>query len=268
MMLHTALIAEDEPVLAEVLQRQLRQVWPALQIVAVVRDGNQACTQALACCPDVIFLDIHMPGVKGLEVAERVVEQWPIERALPLFVFITAFNEYAVRAFDQAAVDYLLKPVRADRLSLACLRVQTQLAHRQSTGAVCDDVTTSTLTALQRQAPERSEPLQVLQAAAGTSVYVVPVRDVVYFEAADKYVRVITVQHDERRPELLLRMPLSELLERLDPSLFWKIHRGCVVNVHAIERVSRQQRRLSVYLRGRQETLDVSRMYEHLFKAM
>jgi DNA-binding LytR/AlgR family response regulator len=267
----TALIAEDEPVLAEALQRLLRQVWPGLNVLATVRDGLQACSQALACYPDVVFLDIHMPGIKGLDVAARLVDEWPVERALPLFVFITAYDEYAVRAFDQAAVDYVLKPVRADRLSLACQRVQAQLSHRQMAAprAPSDETTTAALTSLQRHAPEtRSARLQVVQAASGTSVYVVPIDEVVYFEAADKYVRVITARPDAHRPELLLRMPLSELLVRLDPDLFWQIHRGCVVNVRAIERVGRQQRRLSVHLRGRKETLDVSRMYEHLFKAM
>lgn len=268
MMPPTALIAEDEPVLADALQRLLRKVWPALKVTTVVRDGQQACTQALATHPDVMFLDIHMPGIKGLDVAERLVDEWPVDRALPLFVFITAYDEYAVRAFDQAAVDYVLKPVRADRLSLACQRVQAQLSHRALASAPSDESTTTALTSLRRAPSNAHEPLRVVQAAAGTSVYVIPVEEVVYFEAADKYVRVITAQHDERQPELLLRMPLADLTERLDQSVFWKIHRSRVVNVRAIERVSRQRQRLSVYLRGRQETLDVSRMYEHIFKAM
>jgi DNA-binding LytR/AlgR family response regulator len=271
----TALIAEDEPVLADALQRLLSQVWPELTISAIARDGLQACAQGLACLPDVVFLDIHMPGIQGMEVAERLVEGWPAERALPLFVFITAYEQYALQAFEQAAIDYVLKPVQADRLALACQRAQSQLALLQAQSAVrlsgratLDEATLAALSALQRQVMPRLPVLQVLQAAAGASVYVVPVDEVIYFEAADKYVRVVTAQHDATRPELLLRLPLAELQARLDPDRFWKIHRGCVVNVRAIERVSRQQRRLCVHLRGRQETLDVSRMYEPLFKAM
>jgi DNA-binding LytR/AlgR family response regulator len=265
----TALIAEDEPVLADALQRQLRKVWPALKVATVVRDGNQAYHQALESCPDVVFLDIHMPGIKGLDVAERLVEDWPVERALPLFVFITAYDEYAVRAFDQAAVDYILKPVRADRLTMACQRVQAHLNQRHQFHATLDEQTTTALTSLRRtQSMPPPPPLQVLQAAAGTSVYVIPVEHIVYLEAADKYVRVITAQRGEPQPELLIRMPLSDLTVRLDQNVFWKIHRARVVNVRAIERVIRQQQRLSVHLRGRDERLDVSRMYEHIFKAM
>ncbi|MBI2731990.1 MAG: response regulator transcription factor [Aquabacterium sp.] len=266
----TALIAEDEPVLAEALLRQLHKLWPELQVRGVAGNGLKARETALSLHPDVLFLDIHMPGANGLEVAEQVIDEWPIELALPLIVYITAFDEYAVAAFERAAVDYVLKPIRPERLAITCLRLQTQLAARQASSAPHDDdeATVSKMLSLRTPAATAQEPLRVLQAAVGNSVYVIPVEDVLYFEAADKYVRIITTKQDAGGPEMLIRTPLRELLPRLDQGLFWQIHRSHVVNVRAIERVSRQLQRLRVHLRGRHETLDVSRMYAHLFKAM
>jgi len=262
----TALIAEDEPVLADALLRQLHKLWPELQVQERAADGLRAREAALAFCPDILFLDIHMPGANGLEVAEQVIDAWPIDRPLPLIVYITAFDDYAVAAFERAAVDYVLKPIRPERLAITCLRLQTQLAARQ--GPADDEAIVSKMLALRPAQPDPQAPLRVLQAAVGTSVYVVPVDEVLYFEAADKYVRIITASQQAGQPEMLIRTPLRELLPRLDQSLFWQIHRSHVVNVRAIDRVSRLQQRLKVHLRGRHETLDVSRMYAHLFKAM
>lgn len=267
----TALIAEDEPVLADALRRQLHKLWPELQLIGVASDGLQARETALAQHPDILFLDIHMPGANGLEVAEQVIDEWPIEQPLPLIVYITAFDEYAVAAFERAAVDYVLKPIRPERLAITCLRLQAQLAARQGASPELladDEATVSKMLSLRAQAAVQQEPLRVLQAAVGNSVYVIPVEDVLYFEAADKYVRIITITKQAGGPEMLIRTPLRELMPRLDQGLFWQIHRSHVVNVRAIERVSRQQQRLRVHLRGRHETLDVSRMYAHLFKAM
>lgn len=268
----TALIAEDEPVLADALLRQLHKLWPELQVRSVAGNGIQARESALTLHPDILFLDIHMPGANGLEVAEQVIDEWPIEQPLPLIAYITAFDEYAVAAFERAAVDYVLKPIRPERLAITCLRLQAQLAARQASGEhqidVDDEATVSKMLSLRAPASTPQEPLRVLQAAVGNSVYVIPVEDVLYFEAADKYVRIISVAQEARGPEMLIRTPLRELLPRLDQGLFWQIHRSHVVNVRAIERVSRQQQRLRVHLRGRHETLDVSRMYAHLFKAM
>ncbi|KGM41046.1 hypothetical protein JY96_16000 [Aquabacterium sp. NJ1] len=267
----TALIAEDEPVLADALLRQLHKLWPELQVRGVTSNGIQARESALTMHPDILFLDIHMPGANGLEVAEQVIDEWPIEQPLPLIVYITAFDEYAVAAFERAAVDYVLKPIRPERLAITCLRLQTQLAARQGSGPgpmEDDEATIGKMLSLRTSAVAQQEPLRVLQAAVGNSVYVIPVEDVLYFEAADKYVRIITFDKEAGGPEMLIRTPLRELLPRLDQGLFWQIHRSHVVNVRAIERVSRQQQRLRVHLRGRRETLDVSRMYAHLFKAM
>lgn len=267
----TALIAEDEPVLADALLRQLHKLWPELQVRGVASNGIQARESAMTMHPDILFLDIHMPGANGLEVAEQVIDEWPIEQPLPLIVYITAFDEYAVAAFERAAVDYVLKPIRPERLAITCLRLQTQLAARQGSGPgpmEDDEATIGKMLSLRTPAVAQQEPLRVLQAAVGNSVYVIPVEDVLYFEAADKYVRIITVNKEASGPEMLIRTPLRELMPRLDQGLFWQIHRSHVVNVRAIERVSRQQQRLRVHLRGRHETLDVSRMYAHLFKAM
>jgi DNA-binding LytR/AlgR family response regulator len=269
-----ALIAEDEPVLADALRRQLARLWPDLHVLPVASDGIRACKMAEEARPDLLFLDIHMPGLTGLEAAERVIEDWPPEQPLPLIVFITAYDSYAVAAFDRAAVDYVLKPVRPERLAMTCLRLQAQLAMRANprTGADPHPLP-SQLISLQGHGEAQAEPLHVLQAASGSSVYLVPVDDIVYLEAADKYVRVIAMGHHQADkahhvPELLIRTPLRELLPRLPGGQFWQIHRSHVVNVRTIERVSRHNHRTRVHLRGRPETLDVSRMYLHLFKAM
>ncbi|HEX5356120.1 MAG TPA: LytTR family DNA-binding domain-containing protein [Aquabacterium sp.] len=265
----TALIAEDEPVLASALQRQLARLWPDLRITQVASDGLQACQAALSTRPDVLFLDIHMPGASGLEVAERVIEDWPADHPLPLIVFITAYDHHAVAAFEHAAIDYVLKPIRAERLAVTCLRVQQQLNARRQ--ASVEDALPHQLMALrqaQPASPAGEEPLRVLQAAAGTNVYVIPLDDIIYLEAADKYVRIVTQDSHPGTADKLIRTPLKELLPRLDQSVFWQIHRSHVVNVRAIDRVSRQLNRTRVHLKNRTETLDVSRMYTHLFKAM
>lgn len=266
----SALIAEDEPVLADALARQLHKLWPPLQVISMASDGPQTYQQALSHLPDILFLDIHMPGASGLEVAETLVEDWPAERALPLIVFITAYDDYAVAAFERAAIDYVLKPVRPERLALTCQRLQAQLSLQGEGAAPAGSTLPSGLLAL-RPPPAAQPlvpPLKVVQAAAGSSVYLIPIEDVLYFEAADKYVRIICQGDQPGQPDKLIRTPLRELLPRLDADLFWQIHRGHVVNVRAIERVSRQLHRVRVHLRGRTDTLDVSRMYMHLFKAM
>ncbi len=258
----TALIAEDEPVLAQALQRQLKSLWPALVVADVARDGQQACELAMRHLPDILFMDIHMPALSGLEAIEHIVDAWPIDAPLPLLVFITAYDEYAVQAFERAAIDYVLKPVRAERLALTCQRLQAQLGQR----AQPDPFGTPWPRLPHLQAPQPH--LRVLQAASGSSVYVIALEDVLYLEAADKYVRVVTQHDDANTPERLIRTPLRELMPRLDDSVFWQVHRSHVVNVRAIERISRQDNRTRVHLRGRPETIDVSRMHAHLFKAM
>ncbi len=272
MMNATALIAEDEPVLAQALASMLKRLWPELTVLPAAQDGDEAVTKALEEQPDILFLDIHMPSRDGLDAAEAIVDAWPETQALPLIVFVTAYDQYALAAFDRAAVDYVLKPVQTTRLAATCDRLQTQLKLRATTPD--DGPMVGTLQALrsaalcdQIDAPP-APPLTVIQAAAGSGLYMIPVEEVLYFESADKYVRVITNTLDPNGPEALIRTPLRELVPRLNPQHFWQVHRSAVVNVKAIERVTRVNGRMRVHLRGRTETLEVSRMDAYQFKAM
>jgi DNA-binding LytR/AlgR family response regulator len=264
--LPTALIAEDEPLLAAALQAELASAWPELRVVATVGDGASALERALALLPDVLFFDVRMPALSGLDAAAALADDWPTSRPFPALVFVTAYDEYALRAFDSQAVDYVLKPVQPARLRKTVERLRELLAAREPGSADLD----ATLSQLRRliettQSPAGGEaPLQVIQAGTGAGIRMVPVSDVVYFEAADKYVRVLTERH-----EYLIRTPLRELLPRLDPAVFWQVHRGTVVRATAIESVVRDESgRLAIVLRGRPEKPAVSRLYAHLFKAM
>ena len=271
----TALIAEDEPLLALALQTELARAWPALQVVATVGDGVSAVRQALALQPDVLFFDIRMPGMSGLEAAAELAEQWPVSgkaipgKAFPALVFVTAYDQYAVQAFEAQAADYLLKPLQAARLSKTIAKLQLTLA-KPAQGAINFEATLNQLRAL-LSAPSASvsvTPLTVIQASVGNSncnsIRMVPVDDVVCFEAADKYVRVLTTER-----EYLIRTPLKELLDQLDAQVFWQIHRGTVVRALAIESVTRDEAgKASLALRGLTEKFGVSRLYAHLFKAM
>ena len=269
----TALIAEDEPVLAQALATQLARLWPALRLLPPARNGIEACARAAADRPDLLFLDIRMPGRSGLEAAEAIVEDWPGHLPLPLLVFVTAYDDYAVPAFERAAVDYVLKPVQAERLALTIGRLRERLRHRE----LDEQATLAPLLAWQAldgrdpclpaDAPG-GERLTVLQAEAGSSLYLIPVDEVACLEAADKYVRLLPLEPQRYPGEILLRTPLRQLVQRLAPERFWQIHRGTVVNIGAVERLSRDGARLRVHLRGLPQVLDVSRMYAYRFKAM
>lgn len=260
----TALIAEDEPLLAQSLRDELARAWPELDVMAVVGDGASAVDQALALRPDVLFFDVRMPGRSGLEAAVELADEWPAGAAFPALVFVTAYDQYAVQAFEAQAVDYVLKPVQPARLDRTVARVREVLARRGPAGAGLE-ATLAQLRALVAAGPQRpQEPLEVLQASVGNAIRMVPIGEVLYFEAADKYVRVLTAGH-----EYLLRTPLRELIPRLDPALFWQVHRGTVVRAPAIESVTRDESgKMHLALRGRPERLAVSRLYAHLFKAM
>jgi DNA-binding LytR/AlgR family response regulator len=258
-----ALIAEDEPVLAQALAQALARLWPALQIVASVGNGVAAVEQTLALQPDVLFLDIRMPGRSGLEAAELLAEDWPDSQPFPLVVFVTAYDDYALQAFDQAASDYVLKPVSDARLAKTVARLQARLAQPASRGDALEQVL-GQLRAL-APAPAGSAPrLSVIRAAVGNQIRLIRVPDVIYFEATDKYVNVVTADS-----ESLIRMSLRELLDQLDPAQFWQIHRGTVVAIdHVSAAVRDDSGRLRLSLRGRSETLPVSRVFAHLFKQM
>ena len=268
-----ALIAEDEPLLAAALQHELARAWPELQIAATVGDGLSAVRQALALQPEVLFFDIRMPGQSGLEAAAELADAWPGDRPFPVLVFVTAYDQYAVQAFEAQAVDYLLKPVQPARLQKTVQKLQQALIQKAPAALLLE----ATLTQLRHllatpgvaapglaaPAPP-SAPLTVIQASSGNQIHLVPVAEVLYFEAADKYVRVLTAGR-----EYLIRTPLKELAAQLDASEFWQVHRGTLVRASAIASVTRDEAgRLHLALRQRPETLAVSRLYAHLFKAM
>ncbi|MBX9817613.1 MAG: LytTR family DNA-binding domain-containing protein [Burkholderiaceae bacterium] len=272
----TALIAEDEPLLAQALQAELAQAWPALQVLRTVGDGVSAVEAALALQPDVLFFDIRMPGQSGLEAAAELADAWPTEGAdakpFPALVFVTAYDQYAVQAFEAEAVDYVLKPVQSARLQKTASKLQLALASTAQTApetGANEAKLEATLAQLRSllgpvTGAPAAAPLQVLQASVGSSIHIIPVGDVVYLEAADKYLRVLTATQ-----EYLLRTPLKELLPQLDPQVFWQIHRGTVVRAQAVRSVSRDEAgRLSLTLHHRSEKLPVSRLYAHRFKAM
>ena len=261
----TALIAEDEPLLAASLKAILARLWPELQIVATATHGAAAVEHALASRPDVIFLDIRMPGMSGLEVAESLAEDWPHGAPLPSIVFVTAYDKYALSAFEHAAVDYVLKPVEADRLALTCRRLQAALAARDKTTSQLPEDLIAALAALRSAAAEPAAPrLRVLQASLGATIHMVPVADVLYFEAADKYIKAVTASC-----EYLIRLPLRQLLQQLDPEQFWQVHRAVVVRADAIATAVRDDSgKLALSLRGHPAKLVASRLYAHLFKAM
>ncbi|MES2952629.1 MAG: LytTR family DNA-binding domain-containing protein [Pseudomonadota bacterium] len=271
----TALIAEDEHLLAQALQSELARAWPALKIVATVGDGASAVRQAMALQPDVLFFDIRMPGMSGLEAATELAEQWPTSgpqaRVFPQLVFVTAYDQYAVQAFEAQAVDYLLKPVQAARLQKTVEKLQLAL-EKPAQAAIDFEATLGQLRGLLASptaAPPATPaapavPLSVIQASVGNAIRMVPVTDVLCFEAADKYVRVLTAER-----EYLIRTPLKDLQEQIDTQVFWQIHRGTIVRALAIDAVTRDEAgKTFLNVRGLKEKFVVSKLYAHLFRAM
>ena len=265
----TALIAEDEPLLAAALRAELCALWPELNIAEPVADGASAVQQALATRPTLCFLDIRMPGMTGIEAAQALAEDWPEDVPFPLIVFVTAYDQYALQAFDAQAVDYLLKPVDQERLAACVARLQARLADRSAADSTPDAALARSVEQLRgllgASAAASSAPLlEVVQAQVGATVHLVPVDEVIYFEAADKYVRVITAEHEH-----LIRTPLKDLLPQLDPKRFWQVHRGTVVQARLIRSARREESgKVTLTLAGRPEHLTASRLYAHLFKGM
>ena len=257
-----ALIAEDEPLLAAAFIAALRRAWPDLVLLPAEPDGRSALQAALLARPDICFLDIRMPGMDGMEAARAMAEDWPEGIAFPLLVFVTAHDEFALRAFEAEAVDYLLKPVQPARLAACVARLQRHLAARADPAAALAQAV-ARLGALAAPAVA-AERLAVIRAQAGETVHLVPIEDVLYFDAADKYLRVVTADR-----ELLIRLSLRELLPQLDPARFWQIHRGTVVQARHILLARREETgRVLLTLRGRPEILTASRLYAHLFRGM
>ena len=281
-----ALIAEDEPILAAALAHALQRLWPELDIVATCPNGVEALRQGLALQPDILFLDIKMPGKTGLEAAEELAEQWPDGIAFPHIVFVTAYDEYALAAFEHAAADYVLKPVNDARLGKTVARLQQRLrdsgsatttasptagaatttaplATTETTASASDDNLARLLSQLQAMLPPAPR-LHMIRAAVGNSVRMIALADVVYFEALDKYINVVC-----QDSEALIRTSLKELLPQLDPQQFWQIHRGTIVNASAIATAVRDDAgKLSLTLRQHPAQLRVSPLYAHLFRQM
>jgi len=245
----TVLIAEDEPLMRERLVAMLAVAWPEAQVVLVAENGNDAWDGFLEHEPQVVFLDIRMPGLSGLEVAERIGKQAHV-------VFVTAYDQYAVDAFDAGAVDYILKPVQADRLDKAVARLRDKV---QVKPADLGDILHHLKAALPD--PPRDK-MKWIRASVGRQIRLIDVADVLFFQSDAKYTRVVTTGF-----EALVRIPLKDLLSGLDPEVFWQIHRGTMVNVNAIAAAERvDAERLQVLLRGHAEKLPVSRSFAHLFR--
>jgi DNA-binding LytR/AlgR family response regulator len=256
-----AIIAEDEPILAAILAKSLQRLWPGLEIVGTSPNGLDVVERALEEQPDVLFLDIKMPGQSGLEAAEDLTERWDSGKPFPQVVFVTAYDEYAIRAFEQAAADYVLKPVNDARLSKTVERLRERLSASDA-GADLSRLLSQIGDLLPAAAPKPR--LAMLRAAVGSTVRLIPVADVVYFQAVDKYVNVVTPEG-----EALIRLSLKELLPQLDAEQFCQIHRSTIVNMACVATANRDELgKVMLTLRNRPEKLKVSVLYAHLFRQM
>jgi DNA-binding LytR/AlgR family response regulator len=254
---YSYVIAEDEPLLARALSQQLSQHWPSARCVAIAVNGAEALKAVDEFAPDVAFLDVRMPQLDGLEAARQLC----LKERPPLIVFVTAYDAYALDAFETAAIDYLLKPVETARLVKCIERLSHQLA--PGTDASVDEMA-SRIARLLGSGSSQKEKLRFVRAGAGTTVKLIPVGEVLWFEAEDKYITVATRDGDS-----IIRMPLRELLEQLDAEVFWQIHRGTVVNSQHIALAKRDELgHLTLTLRGRTDEIAVSRQFAHLFKQM
>jgi len=259
-----ALIAEDEPILAATLAAALRRLWPGLDIAGTAPNGVAAVEQALALRPDILFLDIKMPGQSGLEAAQELAERWDGPRPFPHVVFVTAYDDYAVQAFEQAAVDYVMKPVSDDRLARTVERLKARTAPAAApAGDDALDRLVEQMRALLPAQPE-AERLTVIRAAVGNIIRMIPVQDVAYFQALDKYVNVASSEGDA-----LIRLSLKDLLPQLDPDQFRQISRGAIVNMRHVASASRDDAgKLTLHLRNRPDRLRVSPLFAHWFRQM
>jgi DNA-binding LytR/AlgR family response regulator len=255
----TALIAEDEPLLRESLERLLQAAWPELLVVARARNGREAINRFEALQPTVCFLDVHMPGVSGIEAARHIGHRAHL-------VFVTAYDRYAVQAFAQGVLDYLVKPVDAARLAQTVARLQQRL--RDAQPALNTELLLQTLAAQleRRSAPER---LRWIRASVGQTVSLIPVADIDYLRAGEKYTSVAWRDQGGEAREAVIRTSLKELIGQLDAAQFAQVHRSVVVNLNSIARVVRGDNETAdIHLKGRSEVLPVSRSYLHLFRQM
>ena len=271
-----AVIADDERLLREQLRARLAEVWPELEIVAEAKNGIEAVQLTEELHPDLVFLDIRMPGMTGVEAA-RAIAQLPVAerggdgddaaggwRGCEV-VFITAYDQYAIEAFEQGVVDYVLKPAERERLAVTVERVKKRLAQRRSDEGPAEAGMQLLLQRLAAQInPAGATRLKWIQATVGQSIQMIPIEDVLFFISDEKYTRVQTAT-----VEALIRKPIKELVEELDAEVFWQIHRSTLVNTRCIAGVTRDLRgRQLVSVKGRPEKLEVSRSYSGLFKGM
>jgi DNA-binding LytR/AlgR family response regulator len=255
----TALIAEDEPLLRETLERQLTQVWPELRVVALARNGREAIDQFEAHHPAVCFLDVHMPGTTGIEAAQHIGRRAHL-------VFVTAYDKYAVQAFAQGVLDYLVKPVDIPRLSQTVARLQERLRDAQP-ALNTEDLLQQLAASLERRTTP--PPLRWIKASVGQTVSLIPVSEIDFLRAEEKYT-LVAWRDDAGEPrEAVIRTPLKELSTQLDTSQFAQVHRSVVVNLSSIAHVVRGPNETAdIHLKGRNEVLPVSRSYLHLFRQM
>lgn len=270
-----AVLADDERLMREQLRARLAEVWPELDIVAEAKNGIEAVQMVDEHRPDIVFLDIRMPGLTGVEAARQIAQLAPSDEGddelLPEIVFITAYDQYAVEAFEQGVADYVLKPAERDRLLVTVQRIQQRLAARRAgaDGGV-EAPPGPNMQQLLHQLSARLNPggapqyLQWIQATVGQAIQMIPVDEVLFFISDEKYTRVQTAH-----VEALIRKPIKELVDEIDPRLFWQIHRSTLVSVKAIAGVTRDFRgRQIVSVKGHSQKLEVSRSYTGLFKGM
>lgn len=252
--IYTAMIADDEAPMRDLLRARLQAVWPELRIVAEAANGVEAVELGEQHRPDIAFLDIRMPGLSGIEAARRLYRQSHI-------VFATAYDQYALDAFEQGALDYLLKPVTAERLAATCARIRAQSSPiREDVGTQLARLTEL----LEKKAPPSTGYLRWIQAQVGSSLRMISTREVLFFQSDEKYTRVQTAG-----AEYLIRKTLKELLDELDPDEFWRIHRSTLVRVEAIAEVTRDLRgRHMLRLRNYAGELEISRNHTYLFQQM
>jgi len=253
----TAIIADDERLMRDQLRMRLQEAWPELQIVGEAKNGEEAVQLVGELNPDLTFLDIRMPGKTGMEAAREIGDASQI-------VFVTAYDQYAVEAFERGAIDYVLKPTEPDRLKITVDRLKERLEKPQAAAGVNDSVSAMLSQLAEKIAAPKQKHLQWIQASIGQDLRMIPVEEILFFRSDEKYTAVQTAGF-----EALIRKPVRDLADELDPSLFWQIHRATLVNVNAIEGVTRDIRgRHLVLVKGRPEKLEVSRSFLHLFKQM
>ena len=250
----TAVVADDERLMREQIIGRLKEAWPELVIVGEAGNGREAVALVQSQEPDVVFLDISMPGMDGIQAARALAGKVHV-------VFVTAHDEYAISAFEQGAVDYVLKPAEPERLALTCERLRARLEQAPDP---MNDLLAQLSERLGAGGLKRREYMRWVQASVGANMRMIPTSDILFFRAEDKYTRVQTQGF-----EALIRKPIKELIDELDPDEFWQIHRATVVRVDAVEQVSRNFRgHQVVHVKGSEEKLEVSRSFNHLFKQM